>query len=330
MAPHHSDDIEYICRMRISGFTMGKNAGKLYYPIGAVVASALPLVDEFIVALGDSDADDDSREQILRLNSPKVRIVDTVWDIDMWPNGMENAHQTDIAKAHCTGDWCLYLQADEVIHEQYLDTIHARCEQLLDDERIEGLLFKYRHFWGDYDHYQNAHGWYPHEIRMVRNDLDIHSFQSAQSFRRIPDFDGLSYREKEGTHKLNVALVDAYIYHYGWVRPPRLMQNKSRSLQTIHKGKTAADQLYDARDLDFDYGNMSRLPKHDDTHPEVMKEWIERFDWADQLNYEKGYKPNRELMKHETTKNKILSWVEQKLNGGKQFFGYSNWNIIDV
>ena len=41
--------------MKISGFSMGKNALKLYYPMRQSVESILPLVDEFIVALGDSD-----------------------------------------------------------------------------------------------------------------------------------------------------------------------------------------------------------------------------------------------------------------------------------
>ena len=44
--------------MKISGFTMGKNVSKLYYPIKQAIESILPICDEFVVALGDSDADD--------------------------------------------------------------------------------------------------------------------------------------------------------------------------------------------------------------------------------------------------------------------------------
>ncbi|MFC2117001.1 hypothetical protein ACFLTU_11040, partial [Bacteroidota bacterium] len=91
--------------MKISGFSMGKNAGKLYYPLKQAVLSILPIVDEFVVALGDSDADDNSREELLSLKSDKIKIIDTVWDIEKYPRGTEHAHQTDIAKNHCTGDW---------------------------------------------------------------------------------------------------------------------------------------------------------------------------------------------------------------------------------
>jgi len=178
--------------MKISGFTMGKNALKLYYPMRQSVESILPLVDEFVVALGDSDADDITRAEIEAIGSEKIRIVDTVWDIEKYPRGMEHAHQTDIAMKHCKGDWLFYLQSDEVVHERDLEPIRKRCEELLDDHRVEGLLFRYRHFWGDYEHVQDGHCWYRKEIRIVRNLPEVHSWESAQSFRKIPDFDGVN------------------------------------------------------------------------------------------------------------------------------------------
>ena len=116
---------------------MVKNADKLYYPIKAAISSILPIVDEFVIALGDNDPEDRTREEILSIGSDKVKIIDTIWDLQKYSNGTENAHQTDIAKAACSGDWVFYLQADEVIHEQYLPIIKARCEELLDDEEVE-------------------------------------------------------------------------------------------------------------------------------------------------------------------------------------------------
>ncbi len=185
--------------MKISGFTMGKNALKLYYPMRQSIESILPLVDEFVVVLGDSDEDDTTRAEIEAIGSDKVRIVDTVWDIEKYPRGMEHAHQTDIAMKQCTGDWLFYLQSDEVVHEKDLDSIRERCLELEFDKDVEGLLFRYRHFWGDYDHLQDTHCWYRNEIRIIRNLPEMHSWESAQSFRRIPDFDGLNYRQQEGT-----------------------------------------------------------------------------------------------------------------------------------
>ncbi|MGM0568950.1 MAG: hypothetical protein ACQESB_07040, partial [Elusimicrobiota bacterium] len=201
--------------MKISGFSMVKNGVKLYYPVTQMIKSILPIVDEFVIAVGKGDSDDTTRREIESIKSPKIKIIDTHWDIEKYPRGMENAHQTDIAKEACSGDWLFYLQSDEVVHEKDLPVIKNACKKYLEDKEVEGLLFKYLHFWGDYQHYQGGHGWYKREIRIIRNRPDIHSWQSAQSFRKIPDFDGKSYRQKEGTYKLKVALIDAYIYHYG-------------------------------------------------------------------------------------------------------------------
>jgi len=315
--------------MLISGFTMVKNAAKLYYPIRQSIQSILPVVNEFVVALGDCDADDKTEVEIKSINSDKIKIIKTRWDISKYPKGTENAHQTDIAKNSCNGDWLFYLQADEVVHEKYLKEIKDRCHKFLIDKKVEGLLFKYLHFWGDYNHYQLAHGWYKNEIRIIRNDKDIHSWESAQSFRRIPGFDGQNYRQQEDTYKLKVAKVDAYVYHYGWVRPPKLIRAKQKSLDTIHNGKDRVDEMYKSKPDVFDYGPLGKLKKFDGTHPEAMKEWISKFNWKEQLNYSsKENNPNREKWKQESLKYKLVTFFEQNLFGGKDLFGFKNYKLL--
>lgn len=314
--------------MRISGFSMVKNAGKLYYPIKQAIASILPVVDEFVLALGDCDADDHTREEVLSLNSAKVRIIDTVWDLKTYPDGMENAHQTDIARQACTGDWLFYLQADEVVHEQDLEQIVKRCDQLDLDTEVEGLLFDYYHFWGDYNHHQTSHGWYPHEIRIIRNDPEIHSWESAQSFRRIPEFDGVNYRQQSGTFKLKVASAHAAIYHYGWVRPPRLMQNKRKALDTIHKGQDRVNLMYKGDAPDFDYGPLRLSTPFKGSHPAVMKEWMDKFDWGHLLREHGPIPQSRKPFKHEKLKYRIVTWIEQNLLRGNHIGEFQNYHLL--
>ena len=302
---------------------MVKNADKLYYPMKAVIESILPIVDEFVVALGDSDENDNTLKEILSIKSDKIKIIDTVWDIKKYSRGTENAHQTDIAKSYCSGDWLFYLQADEVIHEKYLPIIKQTCFDLLNDKEVEGILFKYKHFWGDYEHYHFSHNWYKHEIRIIRNDKDIHSWESAQSFRRIPNFDGVDYRQQNNTYKLKVKLIDAYVYHYGWVRPPHLMKTKKKALDTIHKGKEKAEEIN--KSLDFDYGNLSQLETFNETHPKVMKSWIEKFNWRKELQYKEISNLDRKLHKHEKLKYKIVTWIENNILGGKTIGGFKNY-----
>jgi hypothetical protein len=314
--------------MKISGFTMVRNGDKLYYPVKESVQSILPVVNEFIVALGKGDADDQTENIIRSIDSDKIKIIHTEWDLEKYPRGMENAHQTDIAKSHCKGDWLFYLQADEVVHEKDLPVIQKRCEQLLHHTKVEGLLFNYYHFWGDYEHYQYSHGWYPKEIRIVRNDKDIHSWESAQSFRRIPDFDGISYRQQEGTHKLKVAAVDAHIYHYGYVRPPDFMQRKKHALDTIHHGSEKATAMSERTNY-FDYGPLGNVAKFTGTHPAVMQSRNAQFDWAAQLNYSAhDNNPARKKHKHEKLKNRMLTFFENNFLAGKRLFQFENYELL--
>ena len=307
---------------------MAKNADKLYYPMKQAIMSILPIVDEFIVALGDNDIDDNTRKEIESIGDPKIKIIDTVWDINKYSRGTENAHQTDIAKENCTGDWLFYLQADEVIHEKFLDEIKLSCEKYLHDKNVEGLLFDYKHFWGDYNHYHVSHGWYRKEIRIVRNNPEIHSWESAQSFRRIPNFDGIDYRQQENTYKLKVKQLKAEVYHYGWVRPPKLMRNKTKALATIHKGAEKVAEMEKNKKFDFDYGPLNILKQFTEPHPKVMQDWITKFDWADELQY--SGKPNTDRIKHkhEKIKYRLATFIEQNILNNKSLGEFKNYILI--
>jgi len=312
--------------VKISGFSFVRNGVKLYYPVVEAIKSMLPIVDEFVITVGRGDDDDETRQRIAAIGDPKIKIIDTVWDEKHFKGGIVNSIQTDIAMQACSGDWLFYLQADEVVHEKYLPVIEARCRELLDDESVEGLVFRYKHFWGDYDHYHAGHGWYKNEIRIVRNRPDIHSWQSAQSFRRFDYYD--NPRQEDGHHKLSVARVDAEIYHYGWVRPPHLMQNKKRALDTVHWGVKRAEKFYGTSPQEFDYGPLNLLARFEDTHPHVMQDRIAQMSWKEKLQYSGKPDPRREPHKHEKLRNRVLSKLE-KIMRGRELGGFHNYILLD-
>jgi hypothetical protein len=312
--------------MKISGFSFVRNGAKLYYPVAESIRSILPICDEFVVAVGKGDDDDTTRDAIEAIGDSKIRIIDTVWDEAHFDRGIVNAIQTDIAKEACSGDWLFYLQADEVVHEKYLPAIEARCRELLGRREVEGLLFAYKHFWGDYRHYHGGHGWYPYEIRIVRNLPEIHSYQSAQSFRYFQTYE--NPRQEHSTRKLRVARVDAEIYHYGWVRPPHLMQVKRRALDTVHWGRRKAREYYEKAPEVFDYGPLDRLAVFDGTHPAAMQERIAAMDWQDKLQETGAPNPYREPHKHERLKYRTLSFIENRLLGGRRIGTFKNYIIL--
>ena len=304
--------------MTISGFSFVRNGLKLYFPVVESIKSILPICDEFVIAIGKGDDDDDTRDAVIEIGDPKIKIIDTVWeDYRQEWHGHINAIQTNIALDECQGDWCFYLQADEVVHEKYLPVIVQRLEELYARREVEGLLFRYKHFWGDYEHYQDGHGWYSREIRIVRNEIGARSHLSAQSFR----VDG---------RKLNVAEAEAEIFHYGWVRPPNLMQNKRKALHAIHWGKNKSEEKFKGASEEFDYGPLHRLAVFKGSHPAVMREKIAAMDWGDKLQMSGKPNPNRELHKHERFKYRLLSFVENKFLGGGRFGEYKNYNLLKI
>jgi len=277
--------------MKISGFTFVRDAIRLDYPIVEAITSILPICDEFWVALGRSD--DGTGEAIRGIGDPKIGIIESDWDPTYFVHGAINAQQTNVALSRCSGDWCFYVQADEVVHEKYLPIIRSAMERCLDHPEVEGLLFDYLHFWGSYETYQKAHGWYRREVRVIRNGRGIESWKSAQGFRRHGE-------------KIKVVHSGAAIYHYGWVRHPRLMKRKQIALDSLHHDAQWVDRRHPDREGAFRYGSLKHLARFKGTHPRVMERRIAEKDW--QVEDEPGVKH-----RHNKLSNRILSFLENRI-----------------
>ena len=195
----------------ISGFSTVRNGIKLGYPLVESIRSVLPVVDEFIITIGKSD--DSTLETVKKIGDPKIKIIETIWDPRFTVKGRILAVQSNMALFQCRGDWAFYIQADEVFHNEDQGRIAGFCEKYNRDEEVEGFLFDYTHFFGNYNWYGDSYHWYRKEIRVIRNHRGIISWRSAQSFR----VDG---------RKIRVVDSGCRMFHYGWVRPPEVMTEK--------------------------------------------------------------------------------------------------------
>jgi hypothetical protein len=132
--------------VKVSGFTIIRNAIKYDYPVVESITSVLPMCDEFIVAVGNSE--DDTRKLIESIASDKIKIIDSVWNDELRVGGKVLADETNKAKKAISpdSDWAFYIQSDEVIHEKYHAEILSAMKKWKDNKEIEGLLFKYLHF----------------------------------------------------------------------------------------------------------------------------------------------------------------------------------------
>ncbi|MFM7218165.1 MAG: glycosyltransferase family 2 protein [Bacteroidota bacterium] len=252
--------------MKVTGFTFVRNAVTYDYPVVEAITSILPVCDEFVVLVGDSQ--DETRSLIESIGSDKIRIIDSVWDESLREGGRVLAAETDKAFRQISSDatWAFYIQADEVVHEQFLPTIKKAFEQFADDADVEGLLFRYKHFYGSYDYVGDSTRWYRNEVRVVRFDSEVRSYRDAQGFR------------KSG-RPLVVEPIDACIYHYGWVKPPEKQQAKQLQFHRLwHSDDTVASIVGTA--ASFDYSKIDSLALFDSTHPQVMKQRIASKNWT--------------------------------------------------
>jgi len=289
--------------MKVCGFTIVRNAIKYGYPVVESIKSILPLCDQMVVAVGNSD--DGTLDLIKSIGNEKIIIIETVWDDTFREEGRVLAMETNKAMDAIPddSDWCFYIQADEVVHEKFHPIILSEMERSVDQPDVEGLLFNYLHFWGTYDYAGVSRKWYRREIRVIRNDKRIRSYRDAQGFRI-------------DNRKLNVKHIDAYIYHYGWVRPPETIKAKMRSFTALYyTGEKLEGKLNKV--TNFDYSAIDAVRIFKGTHPKVMEDLVNRLNWHVQLD-ERKMKFN--------LKDYLLYWVEK--NFGYRLFEYKNYRII--
>ena len=291
--------------MKVTGFSIIRNAIKYDYPIVESIKSILPILDEYIIAVGNSE--DETKSLISSINDSKIKMIDSVWDDSIRVGGHVLAHETNKAfqAVSETADWVFYLQGDEVLHEDEYSTIRASMEKYLNDKTVDGLLFKYYHFFGAYKYLGTGRRWYRREIRIIRNNKDIISWNDAQGFR---------FKDKS---KLRVKEIDAHIYHYGWVKPPVVANRKSLFFHQIRN----ADFVINPEDLmkEFDYHHIDRLSIFKGTHPSVMKERIASQNW----NFE--FDPTQKGFHKMKLKHKLAHFIEDIT--GYRIGEYKNYKL---
>ena len=250
--------------MKVSGFTFLRNGQKLGYPFVESIRSVLPLVDEFVIALGPCE--DDTEKKLRAIGDPKIRIIPTHWNERMRSDysikGFVYGQQKSIALFNCTGDWAFYLEGDEVVHENDLPKIRAAMEKHLADPRVEALAFDYLHFYGNANTYAWSPRWYRSEVRILRNTIPawgpkglFFAVLDTQLKARYP----------------RAAQTGATIYHYGWVRSEAEMTAKFSDVHNHWRGKQS-------RAIRYDQIDPAVLRRFEGTHPQAVRDWLPRAE----------------------------------------------------
>ena len=291
--------------MKVSGFTFLRNGQKLGYPFVESIRSILPIVDEFVIALGPCD--DDTEKMVREIGDPKIRIIPTTWNErmrgDYSVGGFVYGQQKSIALFNCTGDWAFYLEADEVLHEADLPKIRAAMEKHLNDERVEALAFDYLHFYGNKNTIAWSPGWYRSEVRIIRNTIPTWSSESL--------FFNVVVGHKKSRHP-RAAHTGATIFHYGWVRSEAQMNLKANASHKYWENAPAAK-------VDYSQIDAAVLKLFQGTHPNVVHDWLPPAEGIFQAD------PNHQLTSREKKHRRML-WLENML-GLK--FNKKHYRLVD-
>jgi hypothetical protein len=286
--------------VKVSGFTIVRNAIKLDFPVEPSIRSLLPVCDEVVVNVGRSE--DETLELVRSIGDPKIRIVETEWDMTIQNTVL--GKETLRAMRACRNPWGIYIQADEVLHERGAQELAAAIQRADGNSEVEGLLVRYLHFYGGFDTIATHRRWYRREVRAVRLDpaLDIRPYQGAQGFRVGPQY-----------RKIRARLTDAEMFHYGWARPAGALKEK-REL-----GRT----LYPWRNADAGLPLLAWVPgirPFQGAHPSAAREWIA----ARRYDPERVIAPRRLRWRH---LRYYLSGAIERLTGVR-VFEFRNYRIV--
>ena len=286
--------------MKVSCFSFIRDGVRLGYPFEESIRSALPLCDEFIVAVGACD--DGTWDRLQAMGEPKLKLLPTQWNERCRSHGFVYAQQKMIAQYNCTGDWAFYLEGDEVLHEQDLERLRKAMRHYLDDEEVEALAFDYYHFYGDARHLHVSSQAYRRATRVIRNRLRSIA-PDGLYWAVIKDRTWHGGRNKRRSRYPRAAALNIPIYHYGNARDARFL-----------KIKAATGNQYWAKDVFYGaYGDIDpeQIGPFEGSHPAVMACWL-------QTHASPGFEfnPQHRLTRRER-KHRLLAKLEKRF--GRDF-----------
>lgn len=289
--------------MNVNGFSFIKNAIKYDFPVVESIKSALPLCDKFYVAVGKSE--DDTLNLIKSIDKNKIVIIETEWEEHVSEGGSVLALETDKAfrALPVETDWAIYIQGDELFHEQDYETIRNAMKLYHNNNKVEGLLLNYLHFYGSYSYVAESYVWYPKEIRVLRYNPAIYSYKDAQGFR------------KGDNQKLKVKQIEATIYHYGHVRPPKVMQAKFQNSSRFYHDEEWIKKTFPKDSFDY-LEHVGELKRFQSEHPKLVQPRIDRLNW------EFDYDPS---MNNPSFKKRLKHFLRRYLGID---LGYKNYILL--
>jgi len=250
--------------MRISAYTTVYNGLFWFSTIEQTIRSALEFADEVIIVDGGST--DGTLNLIADMNDDRIKVV---FHPISKPDFLSSAERKNAGLEACRGDYCVLLDADEVIPEWY--TYNIRDVIKRNPETI-AFHFSTHHFYRSWNKIQTGTGWYQHKIYMIRNGLGIKHGPVKL------DRDNFVFHDDEPIDNLlrDIVMANISVFHYGWCRPDHVLLMKKWKQEREWWG----NHYWNNTKFPFTFDNPKNLEHYGGKHPKVMRDLIkETWRW---------------------------------------------------
>lgn len=236
--------------MLITGLTLIKDGNLLKYPWKICISNLSSLCDEVIVNLGDST--DDTKEELFELSEllGNVKVFEYTWSLKPTGDGTELSKQANHVLSEASGDWIIYMQADEMIHERDHSFIRSAIKNV--DEDITQFELYRSYFW--------------RTLSSRNSKYEIWLGRIFKANTHEVGGDGMYLIRFKG----EVERLNKLIYHYSRIGTEEEINKRVRRLTLMFEGEEYANSLEG-----FKYSEIEKkdLVSYISDHPEGIKEF---------------------------------------------------------
>ncbi len=261
--------ITYLKNM-ISAFTTMSNVGWGRYPYVESVKSFLPTVDELVVAFNVYGRKDGSRKALEAIDSPKLRIVSSLFDTEKY-GWLSHGIGRQIGYQACRGDIVVMFDADDVLHEDAVNPMYLALRGFSDDKRMLGYyprnqIYSKLRYWRENKHsgiYNKA---------ALGDRLDF--FRADK--RGAPNTDRLTEDEKKASRQLGVSV---FAYEHFWDTEAVFREKANlygRMMDRHYEKEVKAPEYYYTTHIEGVVKRLSKIGKSMplEKHPKIVQDKI--------------------------------------------------------
>lgn len=233
----------------LTGITLVRQANRLGYPWKQCVKALTDLCDQVIINV-DIHSDDGMLDDLKKLTSKNHQFYLSVWDMKNTGDGRMLANEANKTLPEVTSDWVIYLQADEMIHQQDMHSLRLYLDTLPSNTTQVELLRTY--FWKD--------------LNSRAPQYEIYLGRIFRKGTHTVGGDGMYLNRLKG----EIIRSPYWIYHYSRMGPEEKVAARVKNLDQLFHDDVSVTKT-------FSYNEEPVLIPYTGTHPDGIEEFYRSF-----------------------------------------------------